>query len=210
MKAVLNAEDVAEYLQNNPAFYETYAQMLSEVVIPHPYGGRTISLGERQLLTLRERVKELEKKLQELIAYGKENDELQTKLHLFTLALFNSRDANTLQAAITSNLRELFAVPHAVIRLWKDDLPNGEILAFAEQHAHPVCQQHAVLGTAEWFGEIAEHLRSFAYIPLRVEQKTTGMLVIASEDPQRFYPEMGTVILQRIANISSASLQQNS
>ena len=63
----MKAEDVANYLESNPEFFEQYAQMLSEFVIPHPYGGRTISLSERQLLTLRERVKELEKKLHELI-----------------------------------------------------------------------------------------------------------------------------------------------
>ena len=37
-------EDVAQYLQNNPQFFETYAEMLSDITIPHPYGGRTISL----------------------------------------------------------------------------------------------------------------------------------------------------------------------
>jgi hypothetical protein len=56
----MKAEDVANYLQNNPAFFEAYAQMLSDIVIPHPYGGRTISLSERQMVTLRERVKDLE------------------------------------------------------------------------------------------------------------------------------------------------------
>ena len=47
-------EDVAAYLENHPEFYEKYAEMLAGVSIPHPYGGRTISLSERQLLTLRE------------------------------------------------------------------------------------------------------------------------------------------------------------
>ena len=33
-----------------------------------------------------------------------------------------------------------------------------------------------------------------------------GMLVLASEDKQRFYPGMGTVFLQRIAEAVSSAL----
>jgi uncharacterized protein YigA (DUF484 family) len=205
----MKAEDVAEYLQNTPAFFETYAQMLSEIVIPHPYGGRTISLSERQMLTLREKVKDLEKKLQELVGFAKENDALQNKLHLFTVALFNAHDLLSLQNTTVKNLRAIFNVPHAAIHLWKENPPSVEVLAFADQHAQPVCLHHAVFDTAKWFGEAADHLRSFAYMPLRANNQTIGMLIIASEDAQRFYPEMGTIFLQRIAEIVSAALLQH-
>ncbi len=203
----MQAEDVANYLQNNPAFFEAYAQMLSDIVIPHPYGGRTISLSERQMLTLRERVRELEKKLHELLAFAKENDGLQNKLHQFTLALLNAHDLLGLQNATIDNLREIFAVPHAAIHLWKEQPPSVEVLAFADEHAQPVCVHHAVLDTANWLGEIAPHLRSFAYMPLRANKQTIGMLIIASEDTKRFYPGMGTLFLQRIADIVGAALR---
>ncbi len=205
----MKAEDVAHYLQSNPDFFETYAQMLSEVAIPHPYGGRTISLSERQMLTLRERVKDLEKKLHELLEYAKENDGLQDKLHQFTLALFNAHDLQTLQSVTLRNLRDIFAVPHAAIHLWKEHPPSVEVLAFADQNLTPVCGHQAVLDTATWFGEMGTHLRSFAYMPLRGGNQTIGMLIIASEDEQRFYPEMGTVILQRISDFVSGALRQH-
>ena len=63
----MRAEDVAQYLQENPQFFDAYAEMLSEIAIPHPYGGRTVSLSERQMLTLREKNKGLEKKLHEML-----------------------------------------------------------------------------------------------------------------------------------------------
>ena len=59
----MKAADVALYLQNNPQFFEENAEILEEITLPHPYGGRTISLSERQLLALREKNKTLEKKL---------------------------------------------------------------------------------------------------------------------------------------------------
>ena len=61
----------------------------------------------------------------------------------------------------------------------------------------------------QWFGEAADHLRSFAYMPLRANNQTIGLLIIASDDAKRFYPEMGTVFLQRIAEIVSAALRQH-
>jgi uncharacterized protein YigA (DUF484 family) len=200
-------EDIALYLQNNPQFFEVHAEMLSAITIPHPYGGRTVSLSERQLLTLREKNKELEKKLHELLEFAKENAALQHKVHQFTLALFGARDLMGLQDAATRNLREIFDVPHVALHVWKGLPPSAEVLAFADQQAQPVCAHHAVHDTAAWFGEAASHLRSFAYLPLRNGEQSIGLLVLASEDAQRFYPEMGTLFLQRLAETVSSALQ---
>jgi uncharacterized protein YigA (DUF484 family) len=108
-----------------------------------------------------------------------------------------------------TNVRAIFSVPHAAVHLWKEEPPSVEVLAFADQHAQPVCLHQAVFDTAKWFGETAEYLRSFAYMPLRANNQTIGMLIIASEDAKRFYPGMGTIFLQRIADIVSAALSQH-
>ena len=97
------------------------------------------------------------------------------------------------------NLSDVFTVPHVALHLWKDEPPSAEVLAFADQHQLPVCAHHAVHDTLSWFGEADAHLRSFAYLPLRANGQTIGLLILASEDKERFYPEMGTVFLQRIA-----------
>ncbi len=194
----MNPEAVAQYLQNHPQFFEEHAGLLAEINLPHPHGGRTISLAERQLLTLRERVKALEKQLRELLAFAKENDALQLKVHQFNCALFGPYDRAALQSLVTHNLRDIFAVPHSALHLWRDEPPSAEVLAFADGHAQPVCAHHAIADTLAWFGEAGRHLRSFAYLPLRANGQTIGLLVLASEDKERFYPEMGTLFLQRI------------
>ena len=48
----MKSEDVALYLQSNPQFFEEHAELISRMVIPHPHGGRTISITERQMLAL--------------------------------------------------------------------------------------------------------------------------------------------------------------
>lgn len=203
----MRAEDVAQYLQDNPKFFDAYAEMLSEITIPHPYGGRTVSLSERQMLTLREKNKGLEKKLHEMLEFAQENDVLQNKVQQFTLGLFGAHDLMTLQDIVARNLREIFAVPHVALHVWKGLPPSAEVLTFADEHKQPVCTHHAVHETLSWFGEAAPHLHSFAYLPLRASDQSIGLLVLASEDLQRFYPEMGTVFLQRIAETVSSALQ---
>lgn len=203
----MKAENVADYLQKNPEFFNEHAGLLAELVLPHPHGGRTISLSERQLLVLRERVRELEKKLYDWMEIAKENEALQDKVHQYTLALFGAEGLAALQDIATRNLRDIFSVPHAVIHLWQEQPASSEVMAFAGQHAKPVCAHQALHDTQTWFGESAEHLRSFAYLPLRKDTQTIGMLILASEDAQRFYPEMGTVFLQRIAELVSSAVQ---
>lgn len=203
----MKAEEVAQYLQSNPQFFEDYAGMLAEIAIPHPYGGRTVSLSERQMLTLREKNKELEKRLHELVEYARDNDALQQKVHRFTLALFGAEDLMAQQETIARSLREIFDVPHVALHVWKGLPPSAEVLSFADQQVQPVCTHHALHDTLSWFDEAAPHLRSFAYLPLRSSDHSVGLLILASEDSQRFYPEMGTVFLQRIAETAGGALK---
>jgi uncharacterized protein len=224
-------EEIASYLKDNPQFFEDHAEMLSGVTLPHPHGGRTISLSERQLLTLREKNKELEKRLHELLEFAKENDGLQHKVHQFACALYSAHDLSAMQDAILDQMRGHFNVPHVALHLWAQDPASSEVLTFADQMTHPACTHRAMYDTGLWFGEIAHHLRSFAYLPLREGNgeavgyhaasslrglregggesgtQTIGLLVLASEEPQRFYPEMGTLFLQRIAEIVSSALR---
>jgi hypothetical protein len=202
----MRAEEVAQYLQNNPQFFEEHVDTLVQINLPHPHGGRTISLSERQLLALREKNKELEKKLREMIVFAQENEVLQHKVHEFVVALFAARDLATVQEMIPHLLRDIFAIPHAVLHLWQTNPPSAEVLAFADAQAQPVCLHHAAHDTASWFGDQAAQLHSYAYLPLHAGSETIGLLVLASEDKQRFYPEMGTVFLQRIAEAIASAL----
>jgi uncharacterized protein YigA (DUF484 family) len=213
----MKAEEVAQFLNQHPEFFEDYAEMLAEVVIPHPHGGRAIPIAERQILSLREKARRLEAKLGELIRFGEQNDAIADKLHRMTLALVGARGAPAVLHVLAFNLREDFAVPHVAIRVW-GEFDCAEIRDQADASAQsrdfavglgaPYCSAHAMVDTAPWFGEAAPHLRSFAYVPLRGEQ-TIGLLALASEDPQRFYPEMGTLYLRRLGEIAAAVLLRN-
>ena len=211
----MNSEDVAAYLKAHPEFFEQYAEMMAEINIPHPHGGRSIPISERQILTLREKSKQYEGKLREIIQFGEENDAIGAKLHRITLALLAATDVAGAVHAIDFNLREDFSVPHVVLRVWRGagELPVFQPASeatrdFTARLAHPHCCALAVADTALLFGESAPLLKSFAYIGLR-DGESFGLLALASEDAHRFYPDMGTIFLSRLGDIIAAALARH-
>ncbi|ABB75832.1 Protein of unknown function DUF484 [Nitrosospira multiformis ATCC 25196] len=210
-------EEIAEYLRANPEFFEAHASMLADIQVPNPHDGRAISLSERQILALREKNQILQDKLEELILFGKENDAIAEKMHKLAVSLLAFRRLPDLLDGLTFALRESFLVPHSVLRIWNigidgplppEFLPvSSEVHAMAENLLHPYCGPHVPDEIRSWFGEQAEHLRSFAMTALHGDQ-TIGLLVMGSEESQRFYPEMGTVYLGRLGELASASLKR--
>jgi len=210
----MRPEDVARYLKDHPEFFENFADVIGDMTIPHPHGGRAIPIAERQLITLREKNKILEAKLRELVDYGEQNDAIGERVHRACLALLRPASLEALLRLVYYNLREDFAVPHVAIRLWSErdhaqlpefTAPSQEIKVFAESLKQPYCAGKPLFETAQWFGEAAELLQSFAYVALR-DDKTFGLLTLASEDPQRFYAGMGTLYLKRLGEMIGTAL----
>ncbi|HEY5636412.1 MAG TPA: DUF484 family protein [Burkholderiales bacterium] len=210
----MNPEDVARYLRLNPQFFESNPELLESIQVTHPHGGRAIPLAERQMVALRDKARLLETKLGELIQFGEENDGIAQKVHRLSVALLAAPDFVTLSQALHFHLREDFAVPHVALRIWGRAAPAdspeavdpGE--AVREQAANlggPQCGPAAESAFTEWFGESAPHVRSLALVPLG-ETTVFGLLALGSEDPARFFPEMGTLYLRRIGELCVAGL----
>ncbi|MDS4015065.1 MAG: DUF484 family protein [Candidatus Accumulibacter sp.] len=212
----MKADEVVHYLQNNPQFFEEHAEVLTSMVVPHPHGGRTISITERQMLALRDKNRLLEGRMGELFQHGEENDAISEKMHRLALGLIATGSFQSVLHTLHFHLRDDFAVPHVAVRLWcrpadAAELPefadvSSELQAFAEALVQPYCGATGGFETSSWFGEAATHVRSQALIAMRQGGGTTGMIALGSEDHERFYPTMGTIYLQRIGEMASAAL----
>lgn len=211
----MDANEIARYLQGHPEFFEHYAELLTQLTIPNPHDGRAVSITERQMGALREKVKQLEAKLAELIRFGEENDAISSKVHKLAVALVAAGDKEQVQAALQDHLGGSFAVPHVALRLWgtagSGDGPefapvSDEARQFAETLAHPYCGPGGGPDVIGWFGEAGSHVRSLAFLALRDGGQTFGLLVMGSEEQQRFYPGMGTLYLEQIGDLAAAAL----
>lgn len=209
----MDAPAVAEWLKQNPRFFEEYADLIAEIFVPHPHGGHAIPIAERQIVSLREKNQELEAKFRELVSYGTENDQISEKVHRSTLALFAAPDLETTLAVLYHSLKEDFNVPQVAARLWgkvpeQSYLPelaatSSEIRAYADQLGQPYCGPVAAFESREWF-EDGDILQSFAFLPLRTAQ-TFGVLALGSSDPDRFHAGMGTLYQTRLAELASVA-----
>lgn len=210
----MNADELARFLRDNPQFFDQHPDLLEKIHVPHPYGGRAIPLAERQTVALREKAKQLEGKLAELMKFGEDNDAISEKVHRLSVALAGARDFPALTSSLYFHLKEDFAVPHVVLRVWGKSVPadfseSQEVDAKQREQASlmgaPQCGPAQGNVFTAWFKDTAEHIRSIALVPLG-QTSVFGLLALGSEDAQRFYPDMGTLYLRRIGELCAAGV----
>ncbi|MHB8352930.1 MAG: DUF484 family protein [Burkholderiales bacterium] len=211
----LNSDSVATWLKQHPEFFESHSALLADINLPHPHGTHAVSLSERQLQAMRDKNRALETRLNELIGYAGANDNTSGKVHRLALGLIGASSLSAVLDIVQHQLRDDFAVPHSAIRLWglaqNDERVEfapvqSELREFVSHMETPHCGHHAVYETNRWFEDVAPGLRSFAMMPLR-DSITFGVLLLASPDENRFYPDMGTFYLNRIADLVGAALR---
>jgi uncharacterized protein YigA (DUF484 family) len=213
--AGITEQDIAEFLVNNPSFFERHAEMLAAVQLSHPHSQRAVSLQERQAEMLRDKIKGLEFKIIEMIRNGQENVAIADRLHRWTLTLMLTQDAAALPAVTTRELRHQFMIPQAGLRLWGVAPEHAEaefaqpvsadVKSFAASLTQPYCGVNSGFEAARWL-EGDRDVASLALVPLKRGEQSFGLLALGSPDPTRYTAEMGTEFLARIGEIASAAL----
>lgn len=218
----ITEDDIAQFLTNTPGFFERHAEVLASVQITSPHGARAVSLQERQAEMLREKIKGLEQRIMEMVRNSTENAAIANKVHQWTGSLLQVRDPFDLPQAVVDGVRTLFDVPQAAVRVWEVAAPyidadftqgaSEDARAFASSLTMPFCGPNLGFEPAAWLAnEAGEPAQSLALLPLRagaIDSTTPafGLLVLGSQDPQRFDATMGTEFLSRMAELASAAL----
>jgi uncharacterized protein YigA (DUF484 family) len=209
--------DIANYLANTPGFFERQAELLSSVQLTSPHGQRAVSLQERQMEMLRDRIKGLEMKIVEMIRHGQENVAIADRLHRWTRALLLTADTAALPQTLVDELQHEFLIPQAAIRIWGAGAAfagqpfcaavSNDVKTFAESLSLPYCGVNAGFEAVGWL-DAAGSVASVALIPLRDDDGAFGLLALGSPDPTRYSAEMGTEFLARIGEVASAALSR--
>jgi uncharacterized protein YigA (DUF484 family) len=208
-KSAADADQVAAYLLLNPDFLESHPQVFEALDVPHPTGG-AVSLVERQVAVLRERNRALTARLDAVIEAAHRHDGQYHKLFELAVALAACRDLPALLHALATHLRRDFGTD--ALRLLTTPLPVGEALpllrtldpaAFAAdiERGKPRCLPPAELPTVQpW---LDEQTASAAVLPLAAGA-APALLLLGAHDAERFSPELGTLLLERLARLVGA------
>ncbi|MCU0936474.1 MAG: DUF484 family protein [Gammaproteobacteria bacterium] len=188
---------VADYLRAHPDFFARHPDLAAEMEVSHPCG-RAVSLIEYQVLVLRDQTRLLRRRLQDLVATARENEQLSERVHGLSLELLACAALPGVLATLYRALRESFGAEHAAVRLF----------------AAPGSPEDA--GLAEFLGTDERARRLLAPIlgvasPLcgRVPEEQARALfgAIGSADESRYQPGMATTFLRQLADVASERMR---
>lgn len=216
----ITEDDIANYLVHTPGFFERQAQLLSSIQLTSPHGQRAVSLQERQMEMLREKIKGLERRIMEMIRHSQENEAIALRLHHWVRSVLLAHDDASLAEVLLNELKHEFLIPQAAVRVWGTpslavrealrDLPctqavSDDVKSFAASLGVPYCGVNAGFEASRWLTD-ASTMTSLAMIPLNHQGATYGLLVLGSPDPTRYTADMGVDFLQEVGETTSAAL----
>ena len=207
---------VSKYLRQNPDFLEREPSLLKFMELSHA-SGPAISLIEKQVQYLRGLNETLEQQLNQLIQVASDNEKLMTRLHQLTLDLMSMGDLPSFFDRLSDALLSEFKADILNITLFDLKIEAGpKTPMFHIKRDDPEMQQfqeHLDKGVSVCgrlnrnkrdylFGSRAQWVQSTALVPMGND----GMLAIGSSDPARFYPGMGTLFLDLLAQVVTSRL----
>jgi uncharacterized protein YigA (DUF484 family) len=179
-----------------------------------------VSLIERQVEQLRASNEDLSKQLKRLVQVASENEQLMSRLHALSLELmsidsrldFFTHLGNSLLNDFNADILQICLFDQDVASQAGEDVmgidaddPNLEQFGTHLEKDETVCGRLSEKKLEFLFGSKARWVQSTALVPLG-DKGSDGLMAIGSSDPARFYPGMGTLFLDLLADVISASL----
>ena len=227
------SREVADYLKAHPEFFAEYPDLLAAInqsaaadaVPAHK------RIHERQVQALRERNQRQQARFDQLLDTAHNNHDLDFGLHQIAVALLNPDDIDAKDPSAPARLVKsrfgmdevaifLSAKPPAKKSAQKDGHKTKqqtkqkpaaaqvdyEMLSQRVEHLGSVCDDRvsSQLGTALF--PHAAAIASCAFVPITHQQKLYGVMVLGSVDRERFQPDMGVLILDRLGQLLGAYL----
>jgi uncharacterized protein YigA (DUF484 family) len=218
----ITEEEISNYLINTPGFFERQAQVLAAIQLTSPHGQRAVSLQERQMEMLRDKIKGLERRLIDMIRFGQENEAIAERLHRWVRSVMLCHDDAKLADTLIEQIKYEFMVPQAALRLWDTDNQavrgaladlsacqrvSADVRSFAASLSQPYCGLNNSFEAVKWLEDPAT-AQSMALVPLHHGGATFGLLVLASPDPTRYGSDMGLTFLDLLGNLTAAALSR--
>jgi uncharacterized protein YigA (DUF484 family) len=203
---------VVEYLLSDPTFFIRNPKILAALEIPHGTAG-AVSLIERQVRLLRKQLEAERHRLTHLIARAREYEALSGRLHHLVLKLIAAQDSQQICAVLKDALLSEFSAEAMTLKLFRTEDESGPrpdplTLAFRDfvDRHQALCGPMNSEKARILFGTAGAEIRSAALVPVHADGHA-GVLAIGSRDGERFRPDMGTDLLDRLGEILGQKLR---
>lgn len=207
----ITADDVIDYLKQNPDFFVGRDALLSELSIPHKSGSAT-SLVERQVAVLRERNMDMRQRLHKFVEVARDNDKLFEKTRSLTLRLLTASTLKGIFDIVSDSLQHDFSIDYFSMALFKhpslNDQPSIDLVDEVEatqQIGHLLRSGNSMSGilrTKELAFLFPAHgaVKSAAIAPIGHEP-TLGYIAVGNDRDDYYRANMDTLFLAYISQM---------
>lgn len=210
LRSQLDEQEIADYLRQNPDFFDRHHEALRDLRLRHP-SGQAVSLIEKQVSALRERNTELRHKLNQLLENARENDRLFERSKRLVLSLLECSELGDAVDVLYYSFDKEFNIPFTRLILFSEPVQPSNTHTVSLDDAKMNLGRHLTASRATsgglsrnemnfLFGKDAETVGSAAMAPLYYNQ-WLGVLAVGHPDTQHYEPGMGTLFLTHIAEV---------
>ncbi|MDX1569509.1 MAG: DUF484 family protein [Xanthomonadales bacterium] len=205
---VTEEQQVVAFLEANPDLLSRHPELVESLVIPHA-AGDTASLVEYQAQVLRDRNRDLTSRLRDYLQRAEENEALLRRVHGFCLEIAAVDSAPTLVAMTRERLLRDFGCDFVSMGGFSERDIDGwqnlgeeaarDLESFRVAH-RGVCGRLS-RDRLRWLfdeGDLGE-IQSGAMVTLG--PPGFGILAVGSREEHRFFPGMGTLFLELLAQM---------
>ena len=204
---LIDAEQLAAYLLEHPDFFIQFPQIVEQISVPHIHKG-SVSLVELQSEQLREKVRNLNHKLNQLIFVAKQNEAIYRIYADLNLRILKCSNFDDLTFILEEVIQENLQLASVVLKPFKGPhaLPEIQQRLFAEKRfkTQPF-----------FFGRLSEHERQLLFADKEANSAALlligdfgelGILGIGSKDSGHFNPSMDTLLVTQLQQFLSILL----
>lgn len=210
----LTDELVANYLQENPEFFNRQTEFLTRLRIPDHQRG-TVSLVERQLSQQRQKIHGLEEEITQLMVIANQNEELFGLYSDMYLRLLDCTSANELLDCLDIATTQLLSL--SACKVWLSKPANVSHDALIDNDCQEVLANRLAHDDF-YFGRLQQSeqeqiftiptLGSVVLVKLEHHGETLGFLAISSQDAEHFDPRMDTLLLSQFKKLIAKLLHK--
>lgn len=208
----LDDQVIAEYLQENPDFFERYPELLADMQVRHHRQG-AVSLVERQQQVLRDKIHNLEEEITALMANAHRNERLFKSYSALYVEVLACKNLNELEQCLKQAFLHELGLSQFSLKLF---VPTSQAHLAFDADTHKQMLAKRLTQAPVYFGRLpAEELQrlfndkqrtqaveSVALLLLADDTKY-GLVALGSDDASHFEPNMDSLLISQLQALLS-------
>lgn len=204
---------IAEYLQENPDFFDRNPELLTRINLQHHNEG-SVSLVERQQRILRSQIAELQEEITELMSNARRNEMIFRGYSALYVDLLRCETLTEVLDSLRTTFQQQLALPELTLKFFDSPVSLPDQFTFAAD-THKQLLSKRFGDSSVYLGRLTQEEQRLLFQDTKVESvalvllgrdQQLGMLAFGSKDPSHFDPSMDYLLINQLQALLSVIL----